>query len=173
MKMDIHAIFNFSSVAYVASGIDVSFSYFFDEVSNRQIFPSICMVIDQRYPVADPRYTISALHILPSHTFEYRAREQWKKRTLVVLLTNECMHAFGTLPVPLKVTLPRGSEVPPRVGPPSATLPCCAAVSAAPRETGQTLEGSFSAASKPTLQGNTRWKALAEIYTMHLNRIPR
>ena len=110
------------------------FHTFFDEVFNRQIFPSICMVIDQRYPVADPRYTISALHILPSHTFEYRAREQWKKRTLVVLLTNECMHAFGTLPVPLKVTLPRGSEVPPRVGPPSAdhAVPAlCAAPGAA------------------------------------------
>ena len=38
------------------------------------------MVNDPRYTVADPRYTISALHILPSHTFEYRAREHWKKQ---------------------------------------------------------------------------------------------
>ena len=34
-------------------------------------------------------------------------------------------------------------------------------------ESGQTLQGSFSAVSKPILQVNTRWKALAEIYTMH------
>ena len=30
-------------------------------------------------------------------------------------------------------------------------------------ENGQTLQGSFSAVSKPNLQVNTRWKALAEI----------
>ena len=40
------------------------------------------MVNDQRYTVADPRYTISAIHILPSHTFEYRAREHWKKKNV-------------------------------------------------------------------------------------------
>ena len=34
-------------------------------------------------------------------------------------------------------------------------------------ESGQTLQGSFSAVSKPNLQVNMRWKALAEIYTMH------
>ena len=31
----------------------------------------------------------------------------------------------------------------------------------------QTSRGSFSAVSTPILQINTRWKALAEIYTMH------
>ena len=34
-------------------------------------------------------------------------------------------------------------------------------------ESGQTLQGSFSAVAKPNLQVSTRWKALAEIYTMH------
>ena len=38
------------------------------------------MLNDPRYTVADPRYTSSVLHILPSHTLEYRAREHWKKR---------------------------------------------------------------------------------------------
>ena len=38
MKMDIHAMFNFSSVAYVASGIDGFFHTFFDEVSKGQIY---------------------------------------------------------------------------------------------------------------------------------------
>ena len=58
------------------------FHTFFDEVSKGQIFLSIYMVNDQRYTVADPRYTISVLHILPSHTFEYRAREHWKKKNV-------------------------------------------------------------------------------------------
>ena len=80
------------------SDMDVFFSYFFDEVCNRHVFPSIYMVNDPRYTVADLRYTSSVLHILPSHTLEYRAREHWKKRTLVVLLTNECVYAFGTFP---------------------------------------------------------------------------
>ena len=34
-------------------------------------------------------------------------------------------------------------------------------------ESGRTLQGSFSAVSKPNLQVNTRWKALAKIYAMH------
>ena len=34
-------------------------------------------------------------------------------------------------------------------------------------ESGQTLQGSFSAVSKPNLQLITLWKFLAEIYTMH------
>ena len=34
-------------------------------------------------------------------------------------------------------------------------------------ESGQTLQGSLSAVSKPTFASNTRWKTLAEIYTMH------
>ena len=42
------------------------------------------MVNDPRYIVADPRYTSSVLHILPSHTFEYRAREHRKKRTWAI-----------------------------------------------------------------------------------------
>ena len=42
------------------------------------------MVDDPRYIVADPRYTTSVLHILPSHTFAYRAREHWGKRTLAI-----------------------------------------------------------------------------------------
>ena len=33
-------------------------------------------------------------------------------------------------------------------------------------ESGQTLQGSFSAVSKQILEQNMRWKALAEIYTM-------
>ena len=53
------------------SDIDVLFSCFFDEVRNRQIVASIYMLNDARYTVADPRNTISVLHILPSHTFEY------------------------------------------------------------------------------------------------------
>ena len=53
------------------SDIDVIFSYSFDEVCNRQIVASIYMLNDPRYIVADPRYTISALHLLPSHTFEF------------------------------------------------------------------------------------------------------
>ena len=40
------------------------------------------MVNDPRCTVADPRYTIPVLHILPSHTFEYRAREHWKKKNV-------------------------------------------------------------------------------------------
>ena len=60
------------------------FHTFFDEVSNRQILPSTYMVNDPRYTVADPRYTTAVLHILPSHTIEYRARDHWKKRTLAV-----------------------------------------------------------------------------------------
>ena len=35
-------------------------------------------------------------------------------------------------------------------------------------ESGQTLEGSFSAASKQILQPNIRWKALGEIYKFHI-----
>ena len=57
------------------SDIDVLFSCFFNAVRNGQIVASIYMLNDPRYIVADPRYTISVLHILPSHTFEYRARE--------------------------------------------------------------------------------------------------
>ena len=34
-------------------------------------------------------------------------------------------------------------------------------------ESGETLQSSFSAVSKPNLQENMRWKALAEIFTMH------
>ena len=50
------------------------------------------MVNDPRYTIADPRYTISALHILPSHTFEYRAREQWKKELLTRAALLEPIH---------------------------------------------------------------------------------
>ena len=56
--------------------------HIFDKVSNRQIVASIYMLNDPRYIVADPRSTISVLHILPSHTFEYRPREHWKKYLL-------------------------------------------------------------------------------------------
>ena len=80
MKMDIHAIFNFSSVAYVALRYRcLIFVLFSTRFATDRSFASIYMVNDPRYTVADPRYTISVLHILPSHTFEYRAREQWKK----------------------------------------------------------------------------------------------
>ena len=34
-------------------------------------------------------------------------------------------------------------------------------------ESGQTLQDSLTAVSKPNFVGNIRWKALAEIYTMH------
>ena len=60
------------------SDIDVLFSYFFEEVCNRPIVASIYMLNDPRYIVAYPRYTISVLHILPSHTFKFRPREHWK-----------------------------------------------------------------------------------------------
>ena len=91
MKMDMHAIFNFSSVAYVALRYRcLIFVLFSTTFATDRSFASIYTANDPRYTVADPRYTISALHILPSHTFEYRAREQWKKITLAVLLTNEC-----------------------------------------------------------------------------------
>ena len=50
-------------------------------------FASIYMVNDPRYTVADPRYTISVLHILPSHTFEYRAREPWRKKNVCDICT--------------------------------------------------------------------------------------
>ena len=80
MKMDIHAIFNFSSVAYVSFRHGCFTFIFFDEVCNRHVFPSIYMLNDPRYTVADPRYTSSVLHILPSHTLEYRAREHWKNK---------------------------------------------------------------------------------------------
>ena len=62
------------------SDMDVLFSYFFDGVCNRHVFPSIYMLNDPRYTVADPRYTSSVLHILPSHTLEYRASEHWKNK---------------------------------------------------------------------------------------------
>ena len=50
------------------SDISVLFSCFFDEVRNRQIVASIYMLDDARYTVADPRNTISVLHILPSQS---------------------------------------------------------------------------------------------------------
>ena len=68
------------------------FHTFFDEVSNRQILPSTYMVNDPRYTVADPRYTSSVLHILPSHTFEYRAREKRKKELLTRAALLETLH---------------------------------------------------------------------------------
>ena len=80
------------------SDMDVLFSYFLTGFETDRPFASIYMLNDPRCTVADPRYTSSVLPILPSHTLEYRAREHWKKRTLVVLLTNECVYAFGTLP---------------------------------------------------------------------------
>ena len=86
MKMDIHAIFNFSSVAYVAFRYRcLIFVLFSTRFPTDRSFASIYTVNDPRYIVADPRYTISALHILPSHTFEYRAREHWKKTVAVLV----------------------------------------------------------------------------------------
>ena len=74
------------------SDIDVLFSYFFEEVCNRPIVASIYMLNDPRYIVAYPRYTISVLHILPSHTFEYRAREKRKKELLTRAALLEPIH---------------------------------------------------------------------------------
>ena len=68
MKMDINAMFNFSSVAYVSFRHGCFIFIFFDGVCNRHVFPSIYMLNDPRYIVADPRYTIAVLHILSSHT---------------------------------------------------------------------------------------------------------
>ena len=74
------------------SDIDALFSYFLTRFETDRPFASIYMVNDPRYTVADPRYTISAFHILPSHTFEYGARDHWKKERW---LTTSILYLVG------------------------------------------------------------------------------